>query len=63
MGKRGDELAGGRIPELGATIRACRKNPSAVRTKRRIPNRSLVVKGGDEFSGGRIPQLSGFVPA
>ena len=35
MVKRGDELAGGRIPELGSFVRACRQDPSTVRTERR----------------------------
>ena len=33
MVKGGDELARGRIPKLGAAIRARRQNPSTVRTK------------------------------
>ena len=33
MVKGGEELARGRIPELGGFVRACRQNPSAVRTK------------------------------
>ena len=35
MGKGGDELARGRIPELGGFVRARRQDPSTVRTKRR----------------------------
>ena len=40
MGEGGDELARGRIPELGGVIRACRQDPSTVRTKRRVVDRS-----------------------
>ena len=40
MVKGGDELARGRIPELGGFVRACRQNPSTVRTKRRVPDLS-----------------------
>ena len=36
MVKGGDELARGRIPELGGFVLACRQNPSAVRTERRV---------------------------
>ena len=35
MTKRDDQLAGGRIPELGGFVSACRQDPSAVRTKNR----------------------------
>jgi hypothetical protein len=31
LGKRGDELARGRIPELGGFVRAGRQDPSTVR--------------------------------
>ena len=61
MGKGGDELARGRIPELGGFVRACRENPSTVRTKRRVLDLILMVKGGDELARGRIPELGGFV--
>ena len=40
MVKGGDELAGGRIPKLGGFVRARRQDPSAVRTKRRMPDQS-----------------------
>ena len=36
MGKGKDELARGRVPELGGFIRARRENPSAVRTERSV---------------------------
>ena len=36
MVKGGDELARGRIPELGGVVRARRQDPSTVRTKRRV---------------------------
>ena len=62
MVKGGDELARGRIPELGGVVRACRQDPSTVRTKRRVVNDILMVKGGDELARGRIPELGGFVP-
>ena len=48
MVKGGDELARGRIPELGGLVRACRQDPSTVRTKRRVVNRILMGKGGDQ---------------
>ena len=40
MVKGGDELARGRIPELGSFVPACRQDPSTVRTKRRALNDS-----------------------
>src|SRR6266403_537625 len=63
MVKGGEELAGGRIPELGAMIRACRQNSSAVRTKRRVVDLILVLKGGEELARGRIPELSARIRA
>ena len=48
---------------LAAVIRACRQDPSAVRTKRRVLNSILMGKGGDELARGRIPELGGFVRA
>ena len=63
MGKRGDELARGRIPELGSFVPACRQDPSTVRTKHRVYDRILMGKGGDELARGRIPELGGFVRA
>ena len=36
IGQGGDELARGRIPELGGCIRACRQDPSTIRTKGRV---------------------------
>ena len=59
MFKGSDELARGRIPELGGLVRACRQDPSAVRTKHRFKDLILMVKGGDEFARGRIPELGG----
>ena len=35
MGKGSDELARGRIPELGGFVRARRQDPSTIGTKRR----------------------------
>ena len=52
-----------RIPELGGMIRACRQNPSAVWTKRRVLDAVLMVKGGYKLARGRIPELGGFVRA
>ena len=63
MGEGGDELARGRIPELGGFVRARRQDPSTVRTKRCMPETILMVKGGDELGRGCIPELGGFVPA
>ncbi len=63
MGKRGDELARGRIPELGGFVRARRQDPSAIRTKRRAVDPILMSKGGDQLARGRIPELGGFVRA
>ena len=63
MAKRGDQFPRGRIPELGAVIRACRQDPSTVRTKRRGVNRTLMGKDDDELARGRIPELGSFVPA
>ena len=63
MGKGGDQLARGRIPELGGFVRARRQDPSTIRTKRRVVDRILMVKGGDQLARGRIPELGGFVRA
>ena len=38
MVKGGDELARGRIPELGSFVSACRQDPSTVGTKRHTLN-------------------------
>ena len=37
MSKGGDELARGCVPKFGGVIRACRQDPSTVRTKFRVP--------------------------
>src|SRR5271165_823071 len=63
MVKGGHKLARGPIPELGTVIRACRQDPSTVRTERRMPDPILMVKGGEELARGRIPELGGFVRA
>ena len=63
MVKGGDQLARGRIPELGGV------SPLAVRI--RVPSglnaasidTILMVKGGDQLARGRIPEFGGFVPA
>ena len=39
MVKGSDQLARGRIPELGGFVLARRQDPSAVRTKRRLKDR------------------------
>ena len=61
MGTGGDELARGRIPELGGFVPACRQDPSAVGTKRRVVDSILMGKGGDELARGRIPELGGVI--
>ena len=70
MVKGGDELARGRIPELGGFVCACRQDPSTVRTKR--PWRSLDQsvarwrpkrRADAAYARGRIPELGGFVCA
>src|SRR5258707_1120849 len=63
MGKGGHQLARGRIPKLGGLVPARRQDPSTVRTKRRVPNTTLMVKGGHQLARGRIPQLGSLVPA
>ena len=63
MVKRGDQLARGRIPELGGFVRARRQDPSAVRAKRRMIDPILMGKGGDELPRGCIPELGGLIPA
>ena len=57
MGKGGHKLARGRIPELGGSVLACRQNPSAVGTKRSVPNVILMDKGGEMFARSRIPEI------
>ena len=57
MGKGNDELARGRVPELGGFIRARRENPSAVRTECSVADLILMVKGGHKLARGRIPEL------
>ena len=57
-----------RLPEaasqsLAVLIRACRQNPSTVRTKRRVPDDTLMGEGGDQFARSRIPEFGSFVPA
>ena len=54
MVERGNQLARGRIPELGGFVPACRQDPSTVRTKRRVDNQILMVKGGDEAAAARF---------
>ena len=63
MSKGGDELARGRIPELGGIVCARRKDSSTIRTKRPLPEPTRIVKGRDELARSRIPELGGFVRA
>ena len=63
MVKGGNKLARGRIPELGTVIPACRQDPSAVRTKRRVIKTIWMFKGSDQLARSRIPELGGFVSA
>src|SRR6476646_2530233 len=63
MVKGSDQLARGRIPELGGFVSACRQDPSAVRTEFRLQDLALVGKGGDEFARGRIPELRAVIRA
>ena len=41
-----------------AVLSACRQNPSAVRTERRVVDRILMVKGDDELARSRIQSLA-----
>ena len=61
MGKGGDELARARIPELSGFVLACREDPSAVRTKRRVVDRILMNKGGYVFARSRIPEIGAVI--
>jgi hypothetical protein len=61
MFKGGDQLTRGGIPELGASIPACRQDPCAIRTKRRMIDTIWMFKGSDQLARGRIPELRGFV--
>src|SRR6516164_7328251 len=63
MGKGSDQLARGRVPELGGFIRARRENPSAVWAECSVVDLILMIKGGDELARGRIPELGSFVSA
>src|SRR5260370_42577614 len=63
MVKGGEELTRGRIPKLGAVIRASRQDPSAVGTERRVAELILMLKGGHKLARDRIPELGGVVPA
>ena len=50
MGKGGDQLAQGHIPELGGLVRARRQDPGTVGTKRRPLNPILMGKGCDQLA-------------
>ena len=63
MGKGGDKLARGRIPELGGFVLACRENPSAVRTERSVADLILMDKGGHKLARSRIPELGAVISA
>src|SRR6266436_930964 len=54
---------GQRIPEPGGFVPACRQDPGAVRTKCRVLDSILMVKGGDQLTRVRIPELGGLVRA
>ena len=57
MDQGGDKLARGCIPKLGGFVHACRQDPSAVRTKRRVLNGVLMDNGGYGFARRRIPEI------
>ena len=48
MDKGSAEIARNRIPELRAVIRACCQDLSTIRTKCRVVNAILVVKGREQ---------------
>ena len=50
MVKGSDQLARGRIPELGGFVSACRQDPSTVRTELRLKDLILMGKGSEELA-------------
>jgi len=48
---------------LAVVVRACRQDPSTVRTKRGVHDTTMMIKRGNEFAGCRIPELSSVVCA
>jgi hypothetical protein len=50
MFKGSDELARGRIPELGGFVRACRQDPSTVGAELRLKDLILMGKGSAELA-------------
>jgi hypothetical protein len=50
MDKGGNELARGRIPELGGSIPARREDPSTIRAKSHVGSVKLIGKGGEQLS-------------
>jgi hypothetical protein len=50
MFKGSDQLARGRIPQLGGFVSARRKDPSTVRTKLRLKELILMGKGREELA-------------
>ena len=63
MGKGNDEIARGRVPELGGFVRTRREDPSAIRTERRVADLILMGKGSEELARGRIPELGAVICA
>ena len=63
MVKGSDQLARGRIPELGAFVSACRQDPSTVGTELRLKDLILMGKGGEELARGRTPELRAVIRA
>ena len=63
MVKGGDELARGRVPELGGFIRARRENPSAVWAECSVVDLILMGKGSEQLARGRIPELGAVIRA
>ena len=61
--KGDDQLARGRVPELGSLVCARCQDPRTVWTKRRMIDNTLMGKGGDQLARGRVPELGSFVPA
>ena len=63
MVEGGNKLARGRIPELGAVIRARCQDPRTVWAKCCPSDNVLVGKGGDEDPRSGIPELGAVVRA
>ena len=63
MTKRDDQLARGRVPELGSLVCARSQDPRTVWTKGRMIDNTLMGKGGDQLARARVPELGSLVPA